>query len=337
MKDEKIVLLAHGGGGSRTQELLREHILPHLRNPVLDQMDDAAVVPAEGGDLVLTTDSYVVRPLFFPGGDIGRLSVCGTVNDIAMQGGIPRYLTLSLIIEEGLPFADLRRAVASAAAAAQEAGVLVAAGDTKVIDRHEGGGLFISSSGVGFRRRGVDTHVRNARPGDTVLVSGTIGDHGIAVLAARQGLGLRAPVVSDVAPLNRLVGALFDADIEIHCLRDPTRGGLAAALNDIAVASGAGIALDQRTIPVLPAVRGACDLLGFDPLEVANEGKAIVVCSRSDARRALEILRHDQLGSSAALIGEVTASHPGTVTLRTIAGGERIVAIPDGSDLPRIC
>lgn len=337
MMPDDIVLLAHGGGGSRTQELLREHILPALRNPVLDQMDDAAVVPMNGMDLVLTTDSYVVRPLFFPGGDIGRLAICGTVNDIAMQGGVPRYLTLGLIIEEGLPIADLRRAIASAAVAASEAGVLIAAGDTKVIEHRGGGGLFINTAGIGVRRPGVDTHVRNARPGDAVLVSGTIGDHGIAVMTAREGLGLQAPVASDTAPLNRMVGALFDSGITIHCLRDPTRGGIAAALNDIAAAAGVGIAVDQRAIPVLPAVRGACDLLGFDPLEVANEGKAIVVCPRDFSDRVLEMLRRDPLGRSAAAIGEVVASHPGIVTLRTSAGGERIVSVPDGSDLPRIC
>ena len=329
--------MAHGGGGLRSRQLLQDVILPELGNDILLQLDDAACVPSPGPDLALTTDSYVVRPLFFPGGDIGRLAVCGTANDLAMQGAEPRYLTLGLILEEGLEIEVVRRVVRSMAHAAAEAAVKIVTGDTKVIERRTGDGLFINTAGVGARRAGVDTHVSRARPGDVVLVSGTLGDHGMAVMSAREGWGLKGALESDAAPLGDLVRTLLDAVPGVRCLRDPTRGGLAAALNDIAEASASGIRLEEAALPVRPAVRGACDLLGMDPLNVANEGKAVVVCAKEDAGRALAALQSHPLGREAAVIGEVRTEPAGRVLLRTRLGGERRVDVPAGEDLPRIC
>jgi len=335
--DEEVIVMSHGGGGRRTQQLLRETILPPLANPVLDQLDDAACLTLAGADLALTTDSYVIRPLFFPGGDIGRLCVCGTVNDLAMQGAEPRCLTLGLILEEGLPLRDLAAVIRSLAATAAEAGVQVVAGDTKVVERGAGSGLFINTAGVGLRRAGVDTHVANAQPGDAVLITGTLGDHGIAVLSRREGLAFATELVSDVAPLNGLVDALLAAVPGVHVLRDPTRGGVAAALNDIARAAGVGIRVEERALPVRAEVHGACNLLGLEPLGVANEGKALVVCAADDAARALAALRAHPLGRAAGRIGTVLAGPRGQVLLHTRLGGERLVDLPLGDDLPRIC
>jgi len=335
--DDEIILMSHGGGGRRTQQLLRDHILPPLDNPILRQMDDAACLDLGGAELAITTDSYVIRPLFFPGGDIGRLAVCGTVNDLAMQGAIPRYLTLGLILEEGLRLSELDRILRSAAAAAQEAGVQIVAGDTKVVERGAGSGLFINTTGLGLRRPGINTHVAHARPGDVILISGTLGDHGIAVLSQREGLAFQTVLVSDVAPLNGLMAALLDAVPTIHVLRDPTRGGVAAALNDIAGSANVGIRIEEAALPVRAAVRGACGLLGLDPLGVANEGKALVLCAAADAERALAELRAHSLGCDACRIGEVLPAPAGKVLLHTRIGGERLVEMPLGDDLPRIC
>jgi hydrogenase expression/formation protein HypE len=340
---EDLIVMAHGGGGGMTKRLVRDIVLREVGNPVLDPLDDAACFASPGAELVMTTDSYVVHPIFFPGGDIGRLAVCGTVNDLAMQGGRPVYLSLALILEEGLPVRDLERVIRSAGEAAREAGVLVVTGDTKVVERRrrEPGaaapGLYVNTTGIGVRPPGVDTAVAHARPGDAVIVSGTLGDHGVAVLCGREGLELSSGLESDVAPLAGMVGALLDAVPGVHCLRDPTRGGLAAAVCDIAEASGCAVRLRESDVPVRPEVRGACDLLGLEPLNVANEGKAVVVCPAADAGRALEILRSHPAGRHARAIGEVTAGPEGMAILHTAAGGERIVVVPSGEDLPRIC
>jgi hydrogenase expression/formation protein HypE len=335
--ENDVVLLSHGGGGSRTRQLLRDIVLPGIMNPVLAPLDDAACLDVPESDLVLTTDSYVVKPLFFPGGDIGRLAVCGTVNDLAMQGAEPRYLTLGLILEEGLPLADLKRIMTSVAEAAGQTGVRIVTGDTKVVERGSGGGVYINTTGLGVRRPGVDTHVANARPGDAVIVTGTLGDHGIAVMSAREGLKFESNLVSDVAPLWDLVKTVLDAAPGIRCLRDPTRGGLAAALNDIAEASGVCVRIRESALRVRDEVRGACGLLGLDPLNVANEGKAVIVCPPECAAGALAALRSHPLGREAGRIGSVVPEPRGRVLLETNLGGERIVDVPTGEDLPRIC
>jgi hydrogenase expression/formation protein HypE len=335
--NDDVILLSHGGGGRRTQQLLRDHIFPPLDNPILRQMDDSACVEIAGAELAFTTDSYVIRPLFFPGGDIGRIAICGTVNDLVMQGAQPLYLTLGLILEEGLRISDLDRIMHSMAEAAREAGVQIVAGDTKVVERGAGNGLFINTSGLGLRRPGINTHVSKARPGDVVLVTGTLGDHGMAVLSRREGLQFQTTLVSDVAPLNGLVDGLLKAVPGIHVLRDPTRGGVAAALHDVATAAQVCVKLDENALPIRPEVRGACGLLGLDPLAVANEGKALVLCAAADAERALAALRAHPLGSDACRIGEVCATPVGRVLLRTRIGGERLVELPLGDDLPRIC
>lgn len=333
----EVILMSHGGGGRRTHQLLREHILPPLDNPILQQMDDASCVEIDGAELAVTTDSYVIRPLFFPGGDIGRIAVCGTVNDLAMQGAVPLYLTLGLILEEGLPLSDLDRIMGSMAAAAREAGVQIIAGDTKVVERGAGSGVFINTSGIGRRRPGISTHVSNAKPGDVVLITGTIGDHGMAVLSQREGLQFQTTLLSDVAPLSGLVDALLKDVPGVHVLRDPTRGGVAAALHDVATAAKVCVKLDETALPVRGEVRGACGLLGLDPLTVANEGKALVICSAGDEACALAALRAHPLGREACRIGAVHAAPASRVLLRTRIGGERLIELPLGDDLPRIC
>ena len=339
-----IIVMGHGGGGGLTRALIDGIILRELRNPVLERMDDAAAFASPGSDLVMSTDSYVIDPIFFPGGDIGRLAVCGTVNDLAMQGGRPVYMTLALIIEEGLATADLERIVRSVAATAAEAGVLVVGGDTKVVERRSGkgargeaAGIFINTTGLGVRRESVDPSVSNARPGDVVIVTGTVGDHGIAIMNEREQLGLESALQSDTAPLWSMVRGILDSGADVHCLRDPTRGGVAAALCDIAESSSCGIRIREADIPVREEVRGACAILGLDPLNVANEGKALAVVPANDAERVLSGLRADPLGTGAAAIGVVTAEDRGLVILETGAGGERIVTVSAGEDLPRIC
>lgn len=332
-----LILLSHGGGGRRTQQLIRDLILKHLGNPILDRLDDGACLDVPERELVFTTDSYVVSPIFFPGGDIGKLAVCGTINDLAMQGAAPRYLSLALILEEGLALADLERVIRSVAQMVRETGVMVVTGDTKVVERGKGNGIFINTAGIGVRLPGVDTHVANARSGDTVIITGTLGDHGVAVMSRREGLALETDVVSDAAPLWGMIEPLLRGIPEIHSLRDPTRGGVAAALGDIAAAAQVGIRIRERALPIHPGVQGACKLLGLDVLNVANEGKALVICASAQAEHALRILRAHPLGREAAVIGEVVAAPAGMVLLETALGGERIVETPLGEDLPRIC
>jgi hydrogenase expression/formation protein HypE len=332
-----LILLSHGGGGRRTQQLIRDLILKHLGNPILDRLDDGACLDVPEREIVFTTDSYVVSPIFFPGGDIGKLAVCGTINDLAMQGAVPRYLSLALILEEGLAIADLERVIQSVARMVRETGVMVVTGDTKVVERGRGNGIFINTAGIGVRRPGVDTHVANARSGDVIIITGTLGDHGIAVMSQREGLNLETDVVSDAAPLWGMIEPLLREIPEIHSLRDPTRGGVAAALGDIATAAGVGIRIRERALQIRPGVQGACKLLGLDVLNVANEGKALVICAPAQQECALRILRKHPLGREAAVIGEVTAEPVGMVLLETALGGERIVETPLGEDLPRIC
>lgn len=329
--------MGHGGGGRLTAELVSRVFAPALHNEALDRMADAAVVTAGGGRLAITTDAYVVSPMFFPGGDIGALAVHGTVNDLACAGAVPCYLTAAFVIEEGTAIADLVRIAESMAAAARAAGVTVVAGDTKVVDRGRGDGVFITTAGVGIVRDGVDIGPERARPGDVVVVSGPIGQHGVAVMSVREGLQFGSPIVSDTAPVHDLTAALFDAGIDVHVLRDPTRGGVAAVLNEIAAASAAGVVVDETAVPVDAAVRSACALLGLDPMQVANEGRLIAIVAGDHGQRAVDVLRGCSGGERAVVIGQVVDTHPGMVVGRTAIGGTRIIDMPLGELLPRIC
>jgi hydrogenase expression/formation protein HypE len=317
-------------------DLITKSFVSTLSNPILEKLDDSAVFDLNGS-LAFTTDSYVVSPIFFPGGDIGKLAVCGTVNDLSMTGAKPLYLSLSFIIEEGLLMADLEKIVNSISQAATEAGVKIVTGDTKVVNKGSADRLFINTSGVGVVPRGIDISGANARPGDKVIVSGTLGDHGMAVLSQREGIRFQVPVPSDCAPLNKMVAEMLATGAEIHCLRDPTRGGLATTLNEFAQQSRVGIRIDELSLPVNPAVLGACELLGFDPLYVANEGKLVAVVAPDNADRVLAAIRKNQYGQKAVVIGEVVKEHPGRVVLKTRLGASRIVDVLVGELLPRIC
>jgi hydrogenase expression/formation protein HypE len=332
---EDKILLAHGSGGKLSQDLIQS-FLPELSNPVLDKLEDSAVLNLSGR-LAFTTDSYTVNPIFFPGGDIGKLAVCGTVNDLAMSGARPLYLSLSFIIEEGFTLAELKRVLVSIKEAAAEAGVKIVTGDTKVVNRGSADKLFINTAGIGQIPEGVNISAANARPGDKIIINGNIGDHGIAVLSQREGLEFQLPVPSDCAPLNGLVAEMLAVSKEIHCLRDPTRGGLATTLNDFAAQSGVGITLEEAKIPVDKAVEAACELLGFDPLYIANEGKLAAVVPARDADAVLSEMKQNKYGTGAVTIGEVVEKHPGQVIMRTALGASRIVNVPVGELLPRIC
>ncbi|MDP2949871.1 MAG: hydrogenase expression/formation protein HypE [Chloroflexota bacterium] len=335
------ILLAHGSGGRLSHDLVAREFLPPWANPILDQLNDSAVfaLSKDGGGprLAFTTDSYVVKPLFFKGGDIGRLAVCGTVDDLAMVGATPLYLSASFVIEEGLPLATMRTVVQSMRQAAAEAGVQIVTGDTKVVESGAADGLFVNTAGLGLLPPGVEIGGDRARLGDAVILSGSIGDHGIAVLSQREGLEFEAPVASDVAPLNGLVAAMLAASPRIHVLRDPTRGGLATSLNEIAQQSGVGIEIDERKIPLKDGVWAACEMLGFDPLYVANEGKLVAVVASEDAETVLAAMRSTRYGEEAAIIGEVVAEPAGKVLMKTGIGGTRIVHMLVGEMLPRIC
>ncbi|MBM4160156.1 MAG: hydrogenase expression/formation protein HypE [Ignavibacteria bacterium] len=333
----KNVLLAHGGGGKLTQQMIQKMFLPQFRNELLVPLHDGAVFAVEEARLAFSTDSYVVNPIFFPGGDIGKLAVHGTVNDLAMCGARPLYLSVALIIEEGLPMDDLWRVVLSMQEAAQVAGVEIITGDTKVVDRGKGDKIFVNTSGVGIVGKGIDISPRRARPGDAIILSGSIALHGIAVMSIREGLEFEAGIESDTAPLNGLVEAMLKAGSDIHVLRDPTRGGVASALNEIASSSNVGIVIVDEKIPVTEPVRGACEILGLDPLYVANEGKLIAFVPSSTADEVLRAMRAHPLGAEAVIIGEVVSEHPGTVLMRTRVGGMRVVDMLSGEQLPRIC
>jgi hydrogenase expression/formation protein HypE len=330
--------MAHGSGGRAMAQLIEELFAKHLGNEYLTQGDDGALLPNPGeGRLVMATDSHVVSPLFFPGGDIGCLSVHGTINDVAVMGAEPLYLAAGFILEEGFKIADLARIVQSMAEAAKEAGVPVVTGDTKVVERGKGDGVFITTTAVGVVRPGMEFSGRNARPGDAILVSGTLGDHGMAIMAERESLGFESPIVSDTAALHGLIAAMRASGAEIHVLRDPTRGGLATTLNEIARQSGVGMMLLEKNLPVKPAVNAACEFLGLDPLYVANEGKLIAICAEQDAEKLLAAMRNHPLGADAAIVGRVHEDSHHFVQMTTAFGGKRIVDWLSGEQLPRIC
>ena len=330
------ILLAHGSGGKLSHELVAKGFLPFLANPALNKLDDSAVFEVSGR-LAFTTDGYVVNPIFFPGGDIGKLAVCGTVNDLAMNGAKPLYLSLSVIIEEGLLLRELARIAQSIEKAAEEAKVTIIAGDTKVVNRGQADKLFITTSGVGIVPPGVDISGTNARAGDKILLSGTIGDHGMAIMSRREGLKFSMTLKSDCAPLNRLVAQILEVSHRIHCLRDPTRGGLATTLNELAGQSNVGIVIEEAKIPVKEEVKAACELLGLDPIYVANEGKLVAIVDPADADQILARMRKNRYGRDAAIIGEVTNQHQGKVVMKTRFGPSRIVDMLSGELLPRIC
>ncbi|MEA1672082.1 hydrogenase expression/formation protein HypE [Nitrospirillum sp. BR 11163] len=329
--------MSHGGGGRAMARLIRDIFLRHLANPLLDQGHDAARVDVGSGRIAVTTDAHVISPLFFPGGDIGSLAVHGTLNDLAMAGARPVALTAAFIIEEGFPLADLDRIAASMGRASRDAGVPVATGDTKVVERGKGDGVFITTSGIGVVPEAVDISPRRLRPGQAILLSGPIGDHGIAILSRRQGLEFGTEIRSDSAALHRMVADMVAAVPGIAVLRDPTRGGLSATLNELAGAADVGMLLDERAIPVRPEVAAACELLGLDPLNVANEGKLVCVCEPEDAETLLAVMRDHAEGRDAARIGHVTVGQPGLVRMTTAIGGQRVVDWLSGEQLPRIC
>ena len=335
--DHKEILLGHGSGGVLTSQLIERLFLPAFGNPILDRLDDQAVFELDGTRLAFTTDSYVVTPLFFPGGDIGSLAVHGTVNDLAMSGARPLYISVGFILEEGFAIEDLRRIVLSMREAARASGVSVVTGDTKVVGRGSGDKVFINTSGIGVVPPGIAISAERARPGDAILLSGSVGDHGMAIMTKREGLGLEGAIASDTAPLHGLVARMLEACPDVHVLRDPTRGGVAGALSEIASRAGVGIEIEETAIPVREDVRGACEILGFDPLYVANEGKLVAFVPEGAAEKVLAAMREDPVGSAAVRIGRVRADHPGLVVMRTAIGGSRVLERPYGELLPRIC
>jgi hydrogenase expression/formation protein HypE len=338
LADYPEIVMGHGGGGKLGNELVEHLFLPAFRNAALENLGDAAVFDLAGGRLAMSTDSFVVQPLFFPGGSIGALAINGTVNDLAVSGAEPKFLSASFILEEGFPLAQLAAIVQEMAAAAKTAGVQIVTGDTKVVERGHGDGCYINTAGVGVLRPGIAVGPHLAEPGDAILVSGTIGDHGMAIMSVREGLEFESQIRSDCAALNGLIAnVLSAAGGAVHAMRDPTRGGLASTLNEIAQSSGVGMALDERAIPVRPDVRSACELLGLDPVYVANEGKAVFIVAPEAADVVLSALQAHPLGRDAARIGTVTAEHPRMLVARTAMGANRVIAIPVGEQLPRIC
>ncbi|AST57569.1 hydrogenase expression/formation protein HypE [Thermoanaerobacterium thermosaccharolyticum] len=326
------ILMTHGGGGSMMQSFIDEIFISKFDNQYIKEMEDAALLP---GKIVFTTDSFVVKPLFFPGGDIGRLSVCGTVNDISMRGAKPLFLSASFIIEEGFPVDDIKRIVNSMEDTANEAGVQIVTGDTKVVEKNSADGIFINTAGIGILPDGANVSIKNGKPGDVVIVSGTIGDHGMAVMGAREGIDFEPPLLSDVSPLNKMVEKLMTLKDAVKILRDPTRGGVAEVLYEIASMSNVGIKIYEDKLPVKESVKSACSMLGIDYLHLANEGKLVCVVDKDFAYEALEIMKGDKYGKDAAIIGEIDSS--GLVTIETVYGTNRIVDRPIGELLPRIC
>ncbi len=337
LRDQPNVVMGHGGGGKLSAELVEHLFLPAFGGNHLGELADAALVDLPPGRIAVSTDSFVVRPLFFPGGDIGELAVNGTVNDVAMRGASPLFLSVGFILEEGLALSDLGTVAESMAAAASAAGVEIVTGDTKVVDRGHGDGIYVNTTGFGVVPDGVDVGPHRIAPGDVVIVSGTIGDHGVAIMSVREGLGFEADVASDTAPLNAMVSNLLDSGVDVHALRDPTRGGLAATLNELAAASGTGIVLDERSLPVRRVVAAACEMLGMDPVYVANEGKLVAFVPAEQADDALDAIRADTHGADAAVVARVVADHPGMVVATTPLGTTRVVDMQVGEQLPRIC
>ncbi|GAA5509631.1 hydrogenase expression/formation protein HypE [Novipirellula caenicola] len=342
------VLLGHGSGGKLSADLIQRVFLKELGNDVLSSLEDSATLalgslePAvddarSGPRIAFTTDSFVVKPLFFPGGDIGKLAVFGTVNDLAVVGATPLYLSAAFILEEGFEIELLRRIVISMRHACDQAGVTLVTGDTKVVDRGKGDEVFITTTGIGLHAANHALSIRNARPGDQIIVSGTIGDHGMTIMSTREGIEFETALQSDTAPLNDLTRAMLDACPSIRVMRDPTRGGVSSTLNELATASNVGILLDEASIPVRPEVHSACEMLGLDPMYVANEGKLIVVVAEQDCQSLMKVMKQHPLGRDAAVIGNVTADHAGMVVMRTLVGGQRVVTMLAGEQLPRIC
>ena len=336
MEQERIKM-EHGSGGKLSKELMEKVILPAYGNPVLNEMHDGASVTTAGKKIAFTTDSYVVKPLFFAGGDIGKLAVCGTVNDLAMSGAVPRYLSVGMILEEGFPIADLRKIVESMCKAAKEAGVMIVTGDTKVVNKGAGDGIYINTAGVGDIIEGANISPKQVRPGQDIILSGYLGDHATAIMSGRHELVLPASIQSDCAPLNGLVKEMLTVVPQIAVLRDPTRGGVAATLNEIAEQSGTGILLEEEAIPVRPEVEAVCEILGFDPLYLANEGKLVAFVDAKYSRELLDMMHAHPYGQDARIIGKVTADAVGQVGMRTSIGGIRIVDMPIGGPIPRIC
>ncbi len=336
--NKDIILLAHGSGGRLSHELIQELFLKYFNDPVLKGLEDASLIEnIYVGKLAFSTDSYVVKPIFFPGGDIGKLAICGTINDLSMRGARPLYLSVGFIIEEGLSIRELEQIVASMARVAKETGVRIITGDTKVVEKGAADKLFINTSGIGVVPPGVDISNKNGREGDIILINGTIGDHGMAIISQREGLNFSTSIESDCAPLNGLVEELLKASSNIHILRDPTRGGLGTTLNEISLASGVGVKIYETSIPVREPVRIGCEMLGLDPLYLANEGKLIVVVAMEDSQKVLETLTNHHQGREARIIGTLTSNHSGLVVMHTNLGTQRVVSMPAGELLPRIC
>ena len=337
LRDSPTVVMGHGGGGAMSAELVEHLFLPAFGNRTLAALGDSAVLDLAGGRLAFSTDSFVVRPLFFPGGSIGDLAVNGTVNDLAMSGAAPLFLSVGFILEEGVELARVSAVADALGAAAARAGVTVVAGDTKVVERGHGDGVYVTTAGIGLVPDGVEIRPDRARPGDRVIVSGDLGVHGVAVMSVREGLEFGTEIVSDCQPLHGLVDAMLAVTRDLHVLRDPTRGGLAASLNEIATASGVGITLDERALPIPDVVADACSMLGLDPLQVANEGKLVAFVAPGDTDAVLAAMRAHPAGGGAVVVGECVADHPGMVAARTGLGAERVVDLPVGEQLPRIC
>ena len=337
LRDYPNIVLGHGGGGKLSAELVENLFLPAFRNPAIECLGDSAILRIPAGRLAFSTDSFVVRPLFFPGGSIGELAINGTVNDLAMSGARPLYLSAGFIVEEGLPMAMLAKIVERMRVAAEKAGIQVVTGDTKVVEKGHGDGCFINTAGIGMIPDGREVGPARAKPGDAIIISGTIGDHGMAVMSVREGMEFDTVIQSDSAALHGLVEAIFAVSNEVHALRDPTRGGLASSLNEIAAQSRVGMALNEDVLPVKPDVQSACELLGLDPIYVANEGKLVAIVSSSAADAVLEAMRGHFLGGDAAIIGKVVAERAGMLTARTKIGGTRVIPMQIGEQLPRIC
>jgi len=340
LKNYPTIVMGHGAGGKMMNDLIQHLFASDFHNDLLAQLGDSTALDLtanSGQRLAFSTDSFVVSPLFFPGGDIGELAVNGTVNDLAMSGAKPLFLSAGFILEEGLPMETLGRVSASMAHACKQAGVQIAAGDTKVVNKGHGDGVYINTSGIGLIPAGVDIAPQNAKPGDAILISGTLGDHGMAIMSVREGLGFESQIQSDTAPLNGMVAEILAASKEVHCLRDATRGGLSAVLNELAVASNVGIEFEEEKVPVRPAVNAACEMLGLDPFYIANEGKLVAFVPEAQADEVLAVIKNNEYGKDAAMIGRVVETHPGMVVAKTAIGSTRVVDLPAGELLPRIC
>jgi len=337
LRDYPTIVMGHGGGGKLSAELIEHIFVPAFRNPALEVMGDSTVLPRPAGRLAFSTDTYVVQPLFFPGGSIADLAVNGTVNDLAMSGATPLYLSAGFILEEGFPIVHLAAIANRMGEAARAAGVQIVTGDTKVVDKGHGDGCYINTAGIGIVPDGLQIDPTRAQPGDVVLLSGTIGDHGMAIMSVREGLEFETVLKSDTAPLNGMVASLLQFAPHIHVLRDPTRGGLASSLNEIAAQSKVGVLIEERCLPILPDVQSACDLLGMDPVYVPNEGKLIAIVDPSVAKDVLRVMQQNEHGPRSAIIGTVTAQHVGMLAARTAIGGTRIIPLQIGEQIPRIC